>query len=89
MWRIGDFATPVQPTTGYRNLKNKGGMLRECVFLEEQPDGTRLCGIHEFKPEQCRTAPWWPETVKSAEAWNEYKRFACCPGMSYAQAGNA
>lgn len=38
----------------------------DCVFLE----GKR-CQIYPVRPTQCRTFPFWPENVKSPEAWRE------------------
>lgn len=46
----------------------------DCVFL----DGKR-CNIYENRPAQCRSYPWWPENLESAEAWRqEAKR---CEGI--------
>ncbi len=47
---------------------------RACVFLE---DG--LCSVHENKPVQCRTWPFWEELLESPETYaREVKSF--CPG---------
>lgn len=45
-----------------------------CRFLE----GKR-CGIYEARPTQCRTWPFWPETL-SAKAWTR-EVAAYCPGV--------
>jgi Fe-S-cluster containining protein len=37
------------------------------------------CGVHEAKPTQCRTFPFWPELVGSRRAW--HKTAAWCPGI--------
>jgi hypothetical protein len=38
---------------------------RDCCFL----DGTR-CAVHEVRPEQCRTWPFWPENM-NPRTWRE------------------
>lgn len=45
-----------------------------CFFLK---DGG--CGVHPAKPTQCRTFPFWPELVESAQAWR--RTGARCPGI--------
>ena len=45
-----------------------------CWFLEE--DG---CSIHEAKPVQCRTFPFWPENVSSRKGWKALSAY--CPGI--------
>ena len=45
---------------------NNGGGGR-CVFLEA--DNT--CRIYAVRPLQCRTYPFWPETVRSRGAWRQ------------------
>lgn len=35
-----------------------------CTFL----DGNK-CTVHEVKPIQCRTYPFWPEVLESKAAW--------------------
>ena len=37
----------------------------DCAFYE---DG-RGCTVYEDRPRQCRTFPFWPATLASAEAW--------------------
>lgn len=46
-----------------------------CRFLEEG----RKCGVYEARPTQCRTWPFWPETM-SARAWAR-EVAAFCPGV--------
>lgn len=36
----------------------------DCVFLKE-----KRCTIYQVRPKQCRTFPWWPQTLKSQEDW--------------------
>ena len=47
---------------------------KACHFLEEG-----RCTIHEAKPLQCRTFPFWPENVKTKSAWTRVARY--CPGI--------
>lgn len=56
---------------GYRGLRFVDG---RCIFL----DGTR-CRVHEAKPTQCRTWPFWPELLASPEAYREEVQ-DFCPG---------
>lgn len=45
-----------------------------CVFLAETG-----CRIYPVRPLQCRTYPWWPEILRSKQAWRaEAKR---CEGI--------
>lgn len=56
---------------GYRGLRFTEG---HCVFLK----GT-ACSVHEAKPVQCRTWPFWPELLRSRAAYaREVQSF--CPG---------
>lgn len=47
-----------------------------CPFL----DGAR-CTIYPVRPRQCRTFPFWPETLRSPTAWRKLRRF--CPGIDH------
>lgn len=51
---------------------------RGCHFLL---DGA--CAVHEAKPVQCRTFPFWPENVKSKRVWKRLSRY--CPGVGVGQ----
>ena len=46
-----------------------------CRFLE----GGNRCGVYEARPTQCRTWPFWPETM-SAKSWAK-EVAAYCPGV--------
>ncbi len=53
----------------------------DCVFLDrESKPGMALCRLHEVRPMQCRTWPWWPENLKSERAWNDAAKR--CEGMN-------
>ena len=45
----------------------------DCIFWE---DG---CSVYPARPRQCRTFPFWPETLESPEAWKELRAF--CHGV--------
>lgn len=46
----------------------------DCLFLKN-----KKCSVYEGRPTQCRTWPFWPETL-GARAWSrEVKSF--CPGV--------
>ena len=47
---------------------------KQCPFLEEHG-----CSIHPAKPTQCRTFPFWPETVEQRAMWKHTARY--CPGI--------
>lgn len=46
----------------------------DCVFLDEN-----RCKIYPVRPTQCKTFPWWPQTLKSEEEWKKAAQF--CEGI--------
>lgn len=52
----------------------------DCEFLERQPDGLTGCRVHEVRPVQCRTWPFWKSNLKSRAAWEATGRH--CPGIN-------
>jgi Fe-S-cluster containining protein len=62
----------------YSLTEKKNG---DCIFWSD--DGG--CTVYPVRPTQCRTFPFWPETLESPEAWDEYA--ADCPGMTRGKAG--
>ena len=49
-----------------------------CHFLEANG-----CRIHDIKPLQCRTFPFWLETVSTRKAWKGLSGY--CPGVGVGQ----
>lgn len=56
---------------GHVSLRFEDG---HCVML----DG-KACSVHEAKPTQCRTWPFWPELMKSRAVYEREVR-SFCPG---------
>lgn len=54
-------AYPMEGGHSIRELANG-----DCVFL----DGKK-CRIYDVRPTQCRTFPFWPETLRSEARWNQ------------------
>lgn len=46
----------------------------DCVLLG--PEG---CTAYAARPQQCRSFPFWPETLGSADSWRDLAR--TCPGV--------
>jgi Fe-S-cluster containining protein len=46
----------------------------DCVFLTEQG-----CSIYPVRPEQCRSFPFWPDSLASPTRWEAVR--ARCPGV--------
>jgi Fe-S-cluster containining protein len=49
----------------------KGDRRGACKLLGED---MKTCTVHEDKPEQCRSFPWWEESLATVEAWVEEAR---------------
>lgn len=47
----------------------------DCVFWEPG----RGCTVYEARPAQCRTYPFWPETIRTRAAWRAER--GRCPGI--------
>lgn len=53
----------------------------DCVFLDrESVPGAALCSVHDLRPTQCRTFPFWPEHIRSKSAWDRLGRE--CEGVN-------
>ncbi len=64
---------------GLRTTIIEEPVTRDCIFLRDR-DGQRGCGIYSVRPNQCRTWPFWPENLASANAWNRTGQK--CPGIN-------
>jgi Fe-S-cluster containining protein len=54
----------------------------DCVFLRLDSTGKASCAVHAVRPSQCRTWPFWPESIQSPEAWEALGK--ACPGVDAA-----
>lgn len=62
-----------------KDSENSTDRVRPCVFLNE-----KACGIYESRPTQCRTWPFWPETMVNQKTWRkDVEKF--CPGVGTGQ----
>ena len=52
----------------------------DCIFLQHDSDGKRMCSIYPVRPLQCRTWPFWTVNLRSVSAWREAS--LKCPGMN-------
>lgn len=70
---VEDFTSKytVAEDDGARVLRFEGD---RCVFLDQ-----KMCSVHQAKPVQCRTWPFWQETLASEQAYQELVR-DLCPG---------
>jgi Fe-S-cluster containining protein len=53
---------------------------KDCVFLVRQADGQTRCAVYPARPTQCRTWPFWPINLFSADAWGLAE--LRCPGIN-------
>ena len=42
----------------------------DCEWLDRRADGTTACRIHDAKPDQCASYPFWPRVLASRESWD-------------------
>lgn len=54
--------------------KLKNGPTEACQFLQN-----KRCSVYAARPMQCRTWPFWPETMKPKAWTGEVAKF--CPGV--------
>jgi Fe-S-cluster containining protein len=54
----------------------------DCIFLVRE-NGKTSCAIHEVRPQQCRTWPFWEGNLKTPHDWNTASKN--CPGMGRGQ----
>ncbi len=53
---------------------------RDCIFLQNGPDGVRTCLIYAARPTQCQTWPFWSSNLMGPEAWAAAGKR--CPGIN-------
>ncbi len=54
----------------------------DCVFLDRtSKPGMALCRVYMARPAQCRTWPFWPENLRTPQAWRAAKAKTPCLGM--------
>lgn len=68
-----------------RHRADDGGTLHDCIFLDRSKAGGATCSIYGARPTQCRTWPFWPEMLRSPEAWESSRDATPCPGMGRGQ----
>jgi Fe-S-cluster containining protein len=59
------------------SLKEKPG--GDCIFWDRKSG----CTVYSARPAQCQTWPFWPENVKTSEAWQNV--MTVCPGAGRGQ----
>jgi Fe-S-cluster containining protein len=64
---------------GYSLTEKPGG---DCIFLERE-NGMTGCAIYPVRPHQCRTWPFWKETLRSPRSWSD--AHTKCPGIDTGQ----
>jgi len=52
---------------------------KDCIFLQNCA-GQRRCAIYSVRPSQCRSWPFWPSNLSSANTWSEAAQK--CPGIN-------
>ena len=55
------------------------------ITVEDEDDGCPLlendrCRVHDIKPIQCATYPFWPELIESEHTWNDEQQY--CEGIN-------
>jgi Fe-S-cluster containining protein len=68
---LGTYTKQYNRIPGHHLLKNKQDEVTSCIFLADNK-----CTIHEVRPSQCRTYPWWPELMDEV-GWEREKKEVC------------
>jgi Fe-S-cluster containining protein len=61
------YVVALESGEGLRQIEREPGVF-DCVFLSRDAHGAR-CTVHEARPTQCRTWPFWPAHLRNAEAY--------------------
>jgi len=64
---------------GLRTTIIEHPVTKDCIFLSEI-EGQKKCTVYPVRPNQCRTWPFWPENLATADAWN--KAAQKCTGIN-------
>jgi Fe-S-cluster containining protein len=75
---VGQLRQKYLKRVGLRTTIIEHRTTKDCIFLQEGTGG-RQCMIYSVRPSQCRSWPFWPENLKSANAWNRAAQK--CPGI--------
>jgi len=43
---------------------------KDCVFLDTDQHGRRLCSVYALRPTQCRTWPFWDSNLRGQGEWS-------------------
>ncbi len=65
-----------QVETRFSLIERPGG---DCIFWDRQVG----CTVYPARPVQCRTWPFWPENIETAEDWERVT--GICPGSGVGQ----
>ncbi len=77
---LKQYARKIKQRYSLREHKTSRGF--DCVFLDrESVSGKAVCSIYDARPTQCRTWPFWPENLRTKQAWQSSKKHTPCPGM--------
>ena len=64
---------------GLRTTIVEHPLTKDCMFLQEA-NGPKKCMIYPVRPSQCRIWPFWPDNLKSPDAW--CRAAQKCPGIN-------
>jgi Fe-S-cluster containining protein len=78
----GDFRNKYTRNVGSR-ISLREDAKKDCVFLARDEQGLSLCRLYECRPMQCRTWPFWPGNLATAENWCHAQQR--CPGINQGQ----
>lgn len=76
---IGQIRKKFLKRLGWRTSIIEHPVTKDCIFLQEI-DGRKGCIIYSVRPNQCRTWPFWPDNLASANKFNTAAQ--TCPGIN-------